>query len=250
VRTEERILKLKDDRPAGLVPGGGAVACLMAGVDTQDNGFWYEIRAFGWGFAGDSWAIRSGFIIDFEALQKVLWEDVYKDAAGLTYPVQLVCQDAMGHRTADVYDFCRINRGAIFPCMGKDRQTQPFAYSNIDVYPGTKKQIPGGIILVRWDTNYFKNKLSSMLEVSPGDPGCWNYNQDLTDEWARQMTVEGINPDTGLWENPQEKPNHAWDCSALVLLAADIVGVRFWQRPAPAGEPEKKASAPARAGMW
>ena len=39
-RKEDAVLALKDDRPQGLVPSGGVVAALTAGVDTQDNGFW------------------------------------------------------------------------------------------------------------------------------------------------------------------------------------------------------------------
>lgn len=49
VRAEDSILALRDDRPSGPVPGGGQTAGLVATVDTQDNGFVYKIRAFGWG---------------------------------------------------------------------------------------------------------------------------------------------------------------------------------------------------------
>ncbi len=239
VRTEEKILKLRDERPRGVVPGGGQVACLLAGVDTQDNGFWYEIRAFGWGLEYDSWGIREGFVTSFEALEQVLWEDQYKDADGLVYPVKLTCQDAMGHRTADVYRFCQANRGRILPTKGRDVMSQPYRYTNIEYYPGTKKPIKGGLLLVNFDTNYFKNQLSSILDVEKGDPGCWYYHSELTDEWARQMTVEGLN-EKGLWENPKGRPNHAWDCSVLLLLAHTILGVQFWPKPDLAEKPIEK----------
>ena len=58
-----------------MVPGGGVVACLLAGVDTQDDGFYYEIRAFGFGFERESWGIREGKVPTFEALAQVLWFD-------------------------------------------------------------------------------------------------------------------------------------------------------------------------------
>ncbi len=38
-RQEEKILALRDSRPRYIVPGGGRVIALSAGVDTQDNGF-------------------------------------------------------------------------------------------------------------------------------------------------------------------------------------------------------------------
>lgn len=70
-----------------------------------------------------------------------------------------------------------------------------------------------------------------MLEVLPGDPGAWYYHSDLDMDWAYQMCAEEINPDTNLWENPKERPNHAWDCSVLLLLAAEILDL--WDVPQP-----------------
>ena len=234
-RSEDRILALADDRPRGIVPSGGLVACLLAGVDTQDDGFYYEIRAFGYGLERTSWCIREGKVPTFDALARVLWTDQYQDVDGLVYPVRFTLHDAMGHRTSEVYDFCRMHRGMILPTMGKQTMASPFAYSNIQYYPGTKKPIPGGLQLVRWDTNYFKNQLAGILEIAPGDPGCWHYHSAVTQDWARQMTVEGIN-EKGIWENPQEKPNHAWDCAGQLLLAHEVIGVAFWPVP----EKEKK----------
>lgn len=243
-RTEDRIMSLADDRPRGMVPGGGQVSCLLAGVDTQDNGFYYEIRAFGYGMKPTTWCVREGFTISFEALEQILWMDQYKDSDGNIYPVRLAVQDAMGHRTADVYRFCQQHRGLIMPSMGKDRLTQPYGFSNIEYLPGTKQPIPGGIQLVRLDTNYYKNNLASILEVPKDDPGCWYYNSELTIDWARQMTAEGIG-ENGLWINPHERPNHAWDCAVLLLLAADLLGVRFWKK---AEEQEQKQEITKKSG--
>ncbi|WP_054031234.1 terminase gpA endonuclease subunit [Desulfatitalea tepidiphila] len=265
-RPKNRIMELADERPRGVVPGGGAVSCLLAGVDTQDDGFYYEIRAFGFSQDFDSWCVREGFVISFEELEKVLWQDEYTDAGGRPYSVKLVCQDAMGHRTDEVYRFCRKHRGKMFPTQGVDSLTQPFRYSDIEFFPKSKKAIPGGIKLVRFDTNHFKNKLHTMLQVRKGDPGCWYYHSELTEEWAEQMTVEGIG-ESGKWENPGDKPNHAWDVAALLLLAAEIEGVRFKKRkkdddggggPVPGGDPagpegQKQAKKPwiyTKPGGW
>jgi terminase, large subunit len=180
-----------------------------------------------YGLECHSWGIREGKVPTFEALEQVLWFDQHKDSDGNVYPVRFTLQDAMGHRTSEVYDFCRMHRGLILPTMGKQTMSTPYAYSNREYYPGSKKPIPGGIKLVRFDTNYFKNQLAGILEVVSGDPGCWHYHSQITQDWARQMTVEGIN-DKGVWENPQERPNHAWDCATLLLLAHEVLGVAFW----------------------
>ncbi|RLB30783.1 MAG: terminase, partial [Deltaproteobacteria bacterium] len=211
-REEDKILALRDDRPRGLVPSGGIISCLTAGVDTQDNGFWYEIRAWAYGLAAESWQIREGFVDSFEALARVLFEDSYYDADGNEYRVRFVVHDAMGHRTAEVYDFARLHRGRMLPFKGEQRMRQPWAISKLDVYPGTNKPIPGGLRLLRADVNYYKNHLAHKLEIAPADPGAWHLHSETTEEWARQMCAEYIN-DKGLWENPAGRANHAWDCS-------------------------------------
>jgi len=51
-RTEDRIKALRETegaRPEGIVPSGGRIAGITASADTQDNGWWYEIRAWGYG---------------------------------------------------------------------------------------------------------------------------------------------------------------------------------------------------------
>ena len=90
------------------MPGSGVVAGLTAGVDTQDAGFWYEIRAWGFGESEESWQVREGFVTSFADLERVLFRDEYRDVDGLVYPLQIVVQDAMGHRTTEVYDFAAV----------------------------------------------------------------------------------------------------------------------------------------------
>jgi len=229
-REEDRILALQDDRPRGMVPGGGVVAALTAGVDTQDNGFYYEIRAWGFGMEKESWCVREGFCMTWDALKQILWDDEYKDADGNTYFVRIAFQDALGHRTAEVYDFCRQHRGRIVPTFGKKTMAQPHAWSNIEYYPGTKKPIPGGLKALNVNTLYYKNELSRLLEINPADPGAFHYHSELSYDWAAMMTVEYLD-EKGFWACPDGKANHGWDCSVLALAAHEVLGVKFWKRP-------------------
>jgi len=239
-RSEKFIKRLRDpERLSGIVPGGGQVAALVAGVDTQDNGFWYEIRAIGYGLDMESWGIRSGYLETFEALEQVLWKNKYFDVEGNEYFVGLTVQDAMGHRTSEVYDFCRLNRGKIFPLQGKQKLTQPFTYSNIEFYPGTKKPIQGGLRLLKADVNYHKNILARLLNVNPGDPGQYHYQGDITESWVKQMTVEFVN-EKGFWECPKNKDNHGWDCAVYGLVAAEVMGVKYWAKPGEEQKPKIK----------
>jgi len=254
-RAEDSILALRDDRPRGVVPSAGVgepaiISCLTAGVDTQDHGFWYEIRAWGFGLELPSWQIREGYVETFAALHQVLFSDDYVDPADQKYFVRLAIHDAMGHRTSEVYDFARQRRGRVLAFKGERRLAQPYAFSEQEFYPGTKKPIPGGIKLCRADVTYFKNQLSSKLNITPGDPGAWMMNAETSFEWAKQMCVEVLT-EKGFWENPKERANHGWDCSVYNLVAAEVLGIRHWRLPgAPKPKPAKPPSSGKRDGTW
>ena len=240
VRTEEAILKLRDHRPRGLVPSDQPVAGILGAIDTQDAGFYYELRAWGYGLQPSTWQIREGYALTFEALEQILFADVYKDAAGLRHVVNYAVIDAMGHRTKEVYDWCRKHYGRTQALQGVDRMNQPISYTKIDTYPGTNKPIPGGVMLLRANVTFFKNNLSNVLSIAPGDPGCWHLHSEATVDWCRQMTAEYVN-ENGLWVCKSGMANHAWDVSVYQLVAAEAVGIKFWQ-PVDPPEPEPKRS--------
>ena len=256
IRAEDSILALRDDRPRGLVPGGGQVAAVAATVDTQDDGFVYEIRAQGWGIAEETWSVREGFIpVDwevrtrpqgvecpwryhpgFDALRRVLWEEAYTDEDGVIYPVQLTIIDAMGHYTTEVYDFCAAHRGLILPYQGVQRMNVKYAYTPILRYPGTNKPFPGGLKLLRGHTTFWKDKLSTRLRVAPSDPGAWHYHGEIQDDWAKGMCAEYKDEKTGFWVCPKGRANHPWDVAHYFLIAADILAIKMWDQ-APAEPP-------------
>ena len=262
VRAEDSILALRDDRPRGLVPGGGQVAALLATVDTQDDGFVYEIRAQGWGIAEETWCVREGFIpVDwdvlvrpqgaqcpwlyhpaFDPLRRVLWEDAYMDEAGVIYPVQLVIIDAMGHYTTEVYDFCRAHKGLILPYQGVRRMNVKYSYTNLLHYPGTNKPISGGLKLLRGHSTFWKDKLSTRLRVAPTDPGAWHYHGEVDEAWAKGMCAEYKDEKTGYWECPKGVDNHSWDVAHYFLIASDILAIKMWAK----SPPEAPAPPPAQ----
>lgn len=230
-RSEDRILALRDSRPRGLVPGGGAVATLVAGVDTQTDRLVYIIRAIGWGATEETWKVREGEVQSFEALEQILWGDSYRDAHGNAYIVQLALIDAMGNRTKEVYDWARKHPGKVYAIQGVHRMNKPTEFSNIDHYPGTKKPIPGGLKLLRALVDFFKNDLAAKLAVAPDDPGAFHLHAETTDDYARQMTAEYFDDKDQCWKCPEKKANHFWDCEVYGLVAAYVLGVKHWARP-------------------
>lgn len=236
-RSEDAILALRDDRPRGIVPAGGIVAGLTMAADTQDNGFWYEVRAWGWGLVQESWGIREGFVPTFAALEQIFFDDEYLDADDNPYIIQGRVIDAMGHRTKEVYEWCSQHR-RVFPFKGEQKMNHPFAFTKRLHYPNTKIPIPGGVNLLRANVNYYKDDLASKLETAPADPGAWHLHNETSRDWAMQMTAEFVN-EKGLWECQASRANHAWDVSVYNLVIADVLGIKFWKRK---GDPDGKAA--------
>ena len=225
-RSEDRILALRDDRPRGLVPDEAEI--LLAGIDTQDNGFWYSITAFKRGQEIESWQVREGFVDSLAALDQVLFVDQYSTSSGKTFIVMAGGIDSQGHRTAEVYDWCRLHP-IIKPLKGERSMSTPWKISNLDTYPGTSKRMPGGIQLYRLNVTYYKDLLSGKLEIDPTDPGAWHLHSEYPAEYARHLTAE-YRDDRGYWVCPDHKDNHLWDCSVYVLAMADVYGVKFKAR--------------------
>lgn len=231
-RKVDAILKLRDDRPEGLVPGGGVVSALVAGVDTQDNSFPFSVRAFGWGQEMESWQIRQGEVDSLAALAKVLFEDVYQDSDGLYYPIHCAVIDTGGHRTAEVYDFARSFPSRVIPYKGASgRKAKPYKKSFIDVYPGTNIKIPGGVELYICDTHHYKDQLATKLRIKSDDPGAYHLHSTTSEAFCHEMCAEYVD-DRRLWQCPKGKANHGWDCAVMELVAADLLYLRYSNKEA------------------
>lgn len=228
-RHEDAILKLRDDRPEGLVPGGGRVAGLIGSVDTQTDDFRFTIRAFGFGQTQESWLIRHGTLDSFKAIEEVMFETQYQDVDGLYYPVLLTVIDTGGDKTSEVYDWCRLHPGRVVAYKGASgRKASPISKTVIDRYPGTKTAIPGGLELHICDSHHFKDQLSSKLRVKPDDPGAWHLTAEVNDAFASELCSEYID-DRRMWKCPKGRANHFWDTSAMELVGAHLLQFRYME---------------------
>jgi phage terminase large subunit GpA-like protein len=254
IRKEDAILALCDDRPEGVVPGGGVVQELEVGIDTQDNGFWYLVMAFGFSEADltlPAWVVRAGFVLTFGDLWRLIGETRYRDLQDNEYVIGTGLQDALGHRTSEVYNFCRLHRG-VFATFGRDTMAQPYAWSTQEFYPGSKKPIPGGLKTINVNTKFFKDALSTRLEVAAGDPGALRFYSGFPSGYAAHFTSEFTN-DRGIWECPPSRPNHLWDCAVLTLVAAEVRGLKYLRKPEPAegaAAAQQEERRVARGGRW
>ena len=109
--------------------------------DTQDYGFWYVVRA--WGADLESWLLYEGFLTDWDGVIAVLEKYELKDVDGNEYIINLALIDSQGHRTSEVYDFCR-TRPNVIPIKGEQTMSQPFKVSRGRHVSRNKQSNTGG----------------------------------------------------------------------------------------------------------
>lgn len=244
-RKEDSILALRDDRREGELPAQ-PFSCITAVADMQKRGFWYKITAWGYGIEQESWLLKASFVDSWEALRKLFYESEFVDASGQKHLITLRGIDSGGgegdgdlSKTAEAYLFAYRNPG-MHLFKGQQHMTSLFRGVPQDKIPGTNKALPGGLTRHNLHTTELKNRLSAKLQVSPGDPGAMHLHRDVDQDFARQMCAEVID-EKGHYQNPQNKPNHYWDCSYMELALVEINQVKLWPRPdAQAAPPQRR----------
>jgi phage terminase large subunit GpA-like protein len=268
-RKEDSILMLRDERPAGQVPTWADAVEIS--IDTQDNGFWFRLRAWQFGSL-QSALVKAGFVENFAALDTLIYESDYLDADRRKHRIGAGIIDSAGHRTAEVYDWCRRPGSIVIAAKGAPgRKTQPVTVSKIDHYPGSGKAIPGGLRLYHIDTHFHKDELARRLAIEPSDPGCfWLHSgytaSQLSDRWrnldskfphnlegyAKQMCAE-YRDERGIWQCPPGKANHLWDCESNGLALVLYLGLQHRRKKGESTNPETHPDAqmkPIKSRRW
>lgn len=259
-RSEDRILALCDSRPRGIVPvpeehaepqnRRPPIAALLAAVDTQGRYFRYAIRAFAYGPSEESWLVQCGSLADFEDIVTVFWKSAYKDGNGKEYRIRNAIIDAMGNRTKAVYQFCVKHRGRIVPYQGVRTLPTPIEHAPQEFFPdekGNKVKIPGGLLLHRVNTKFFKDDLAAKLAMNPNDPGAFHLHSNERREldlYAKEMCAEVWSDEEQAWVNPHERDEHFWDCEVMLQALAYQVGIRNWKLPEETAALKKQPAPP------
>lgn len=263
-RKSAAILRLCDDRLESQVPSVpiAAITCI---ADMQKRGFWYTVRAWGFGLEQNSWLLKHGYLDSWAALENIFFRSVYKDIAGQQYIPTLWGMDSGGGESDHDSDISRTAEAYLFACQhpqvllfkGNSRMTQVVSKTTLDKIPGTNKQLPGAPTLYNINARLFKNRLASKLLIDPADPGAWRLHSGLTEEdvnlgisaqmgkemleqFAKQMCAEVLIGNN--WENPTRKANHLWDCSYMEMALVEIAQVKFWQDQNQEQEIQKQVS--------
>ena len=225
--TEKRLLRLKDNRPFGLVPYDKDICLCTMTVDHQDHGaFYVEVRAVSFGLEFTSYQILHLYTENIKDLDKLLYAKYY-DKDGLVYYNHLCIIDSGGHDTEGVYNWARERVGRVIAYKGAlGRQRTPVTYSKIDTYPdGTL--IPGGLRLMRGDKHWAKDSLARRLRHRERDePGSWNLCAETDNDYIAHLQNYGLGPDN-LWKGKKNKRYDYHDTGSMQVLAWHILRAKI-----------------------
>ena len=249
---EEELLKRRE-RYNCEVPE--EVLYLTAGVDTQDDRF--EIEIVGWGPEYESWGIKYAVLYgDNSDIDKQVWKDLdsfllqtFQKADGTQMKIACTCIDSGGHRSNQVYKFCkaRFNR-RIFAIKGSTNSAAAYIQK-----PTKNNREKAYLFTLGVDTG--KSLLLQRLKLQEEGPGyCHfpkdeqgkpysprgydeNYFKGLTAE--RQVLVYKKGRPFFEWrlrDKGEHKRNEALDCRNYATAAIEITGL-------PLKKPEEKQTA-------
>lgn len=217
---------------------------LTAGVDTQDDRFEVEIVA--WGPEYESWGIKYAVLYgDNSDLGKQVWKDLdtflsqtFTKADGTKLKVICTCIDSGGHRSNQVYKFCkeRFNR-KVFAIKGSNDSAAAYIQK-----PTKNNREQAYLFILGVDTG--KSLLLQRLKVEEEGPGYCHFPKDekgkpysprgydntyfkgLTAE-KQVLTYKKGRPifEWKLRDLGQHKRNEALDCRNYATAAIEITGL-------------------------
>jgi phage terminase large subunit GpA-like protein len=228
---EDEILSHRTELPPLVVPKEAFV--LTAGIDVQKEGFYYVVRA--WARDYTSWLIRYGYIMSWDIIHKIIFQDVYP-VEDTDQPLHIwrAAIDTGGSEgaeegvssTEEVYAWLRDNsQGVVFGVKGSSRSMATrLSQAVIDKMPGRRNiPIPGGIILWNVDTVKFKELIHYRLQVESGQAQAIHLHAETGHDYARQITAEEKRRNQkGKVEWVQiRKDNHYLDCEVYCAATVD-----------------------------
>ncbi len=202
---------------ARIVPAWASV--IYATADTQQDHFWYCIRA--WGYGLQSQLIHAGMAFTFEELKRVCLESVFQiENSDRRMKCPALVIDSGGTRTDEVYHFAARNIGIVFPIKGASHEmTRPWQPSFL-----TPRSMGQSVELRLINTGYYKDMLARL--INDPDPKKWALNNEVTAEYVRELHSEHKvqNRKTGRAEWVKitaNAPNHAWDLETYQCAVAE-----------------------------
>lgn len=256
--TEEAIYKCRTEHAKLELPEGAGA--LVMGVDVQQNGFYYVIKAYT--TAANVHLIDWGFVLTWDELNYIIFERTIRgrhvwrlliDSGGTK------AADRQISRTEEVYLWLRENltRGVqLFAGKGSSRTmaTKLRVGKPIEKTP-SGKSLGKGVRIVQVNTEAIKDALSWQINATANgdiDNGLFLIPTDVDEAYIKQLTAEEkrINKRGEAEWVPIRKDNHYLDCEVYAHAAADpeLFGgvMRLMKRPRsrPQEKPQERQQTP------
>jgi phage terminase large subunit GpA-like protein len=232
-----------------------AVLYLTAGVDTQDDRF--EVEVVGWGPEYESWGIRFAALYgDTGNMQDPVWDNLdaflsqsFTKPDGSKLKIIVTCMDSGGHRTNQVYKFCkaRFNR-RIFAIKGSNDSAAAYIQK-----PTKNNREQAYLFTIGVDTG--KSWLMDRLKLPEPGPGFCHFPREdgrgYDEKYFKGLTSEKkvmrykMGRPYFAWElkdRGEHRRNEALDCRNYATAAIEISGLPL-KKPEDGAE---KAKTPAK----
>jgi phage terminase large subunit GpA-like protein len=210
------------------VPEG--VHVVTAGVDVQDDRL--EVEIVGWGAHFESWSLDY-IVIRGDPVDPGVWQELdcllansypgtRKDPSidPPSFQVRACCIDMGGHRTQQVYEYCRTReRRMIYAVKGSPNRAAPVWDRKVKrstVYRATFRIV---------GTHAAKDAIYARLQVEKPGPGYCHFPEGRPDAYFQQLTAERkikrhtAGRDIWVWECPPGHRNEALDCRVYAYAA-------------------------------
>jgi len=242
-REEEQILALRGPLPRWAVPAEAAVLTAYADVQQAPAGFYGAVMAWGWGLSLTGWLVNEFFVETWEALEAMLFGEVYRGPDGVARPINFGLIDS-GWNAEQVYAWCRVHQ-PFYPAKGRQAMDNFWGVTRLDKFPDGRR-IPGGLNLYNLHTTALKDALANKLLINADAPGAIHLHAEASREYARHLCAE-YKDEQGRWQCPPRRANHWWDATVGCLAGAKIIHYLFMQEPgAQTGREARPQPAPGR----
>ena len=214
------------------------VLYLTAGVDTQDDRF--EVEVVGWGPEYESWGIKYAAIYgDNSDINNQVWKDLdvflqqtWEKPDGTKLKISCTCIDSGGHRTNQVYKFCKARFSRrVFAIKGSNDSAAAY------IQKPTKSNREGAYLFTLGvDTG--KSLLMDRLKVEEEGPGYCHFPKEdgkgYDEKYFKGLTSEKkvlrykMGRPYFAWElkdKGEHKRNEALDCRNYATAAIEIINV-------------------------
>ena len=216
---------------------------VTGGVDVQEVGFYWSIRAFGDYMTSQN--VAHGLALSFSEIEKIMNLELSMPDGTTKMLPRLVLIDS-GDQTDTVYDFCVYNSDWALPVKGMGERMSHYTLTRIN----KSDSVADGMTLVLVDGGKYKDMIAARMK-KPNGTGSWMVHAGCDLDYAEQVTAEHkiVKRDHGkekrVWvPKKSHAANHYLDAEVYTFAAADLMGVRtLFLETERAKEEEKKQSA-------